>query len=117
MIAGRNDSALVEIVFTIANLVFGLPHQLIEHLVKGVRNGENVLSKKDLTPRERSTLLVLKHSPEPLSIRQLCEKTGYQSPQPFRASLRFLESERVITSSTDARGQEVYSLAQANEVS
>ena len=33
--------------------------------MKGVRNGENVMSKKDLTPRERSTLLVLKHSPEP----------------------------------------------------
>jgi predicted transcriptional regulator len=84
--------------------------------MKGVRNGENVLSKKDLTPRERSTLLVLKHSNEPLSIRQLCEKTGYQSPAPFRASLRFLEAEEVITSSMDAKGEEVYSLVPAKEV-
>ena len=84
--------------------------------MKGARNGENVMSKKDLTPRERSTLLVLKHSPEPLSIRQLCERTGYQSPQPFRASLRFLEAEKVITSSMDAKGEEVYSLVPAKEV-
>ena len=74
------------------------------------------MSKQDLTPRERSTLLVLKHSLEPLSIRQLCEKTGYQSPQPFRASLRFLEAERVITSLMDAKGEEVYSLVPAKEV-
>jgi predicted transcriptional regulator len=74
------------------------------------------MSKKDLTPRERSTVLVLKHSPEPLSIRQLCEKTGYQSPQSFRASLRFLEAEKVITSSMDAKGEEVNSLVPAKEV-
>ena len=74
------------------------------------------MSKKDLTPRERSTLLVLKHSPEPLSIRQLCERTGYESPQPFRASLRFLEAERVITSLMDVKGEEVYSLVPAKEV-
>ena len=84
--------------------------------MKGVRNGVNIMSKKDLTPRERSTLLVLKHSPEPLSIRQLCERTGYQSPQPFRASLRFLEAEKVITSSIDAKGEEMYSLVPAKEV-
>ena len=83
--------------------------------MKGAPNGESIVSKKDLTPRERSTLLVLKHSTEPLSIRQLCEKTGYQSLQPFRASLRFLEAEKVITSSIDAKGEEVYSLLPAKE--
>jgi hypothetical protein len=42
------------------------------------------MNKNDLTPRERGMLRALQHSAEPLSLRQLGEKTGYKSIQPFR---------------------------------
>jgi hypothetical protein len=65
---------------------------------------------KDLTPREKSMLLVLEHASKPLTIAQLCEATGFKSPQPFRASCRFLEAEKAIISSTTAKRETVYAI-------
>ena len=65
---------------------------------------------KDLTPREKSMLLVLEHASEPLTIAQLCKATGYSSAQPFRSSCHFLEAEKAILSKTNDEGELVYSI-------
>jgi len=62
----------------------------------------------DLTPREKSMLTALTHSPQPLTADQLCERTGYKAVQQFWASLQFLETEKAIKSNRNEKGEAVY---------
>ena len=68
------------------------------------------MSKSDLTPLERSTLLVLRHAEEPLTLEGIQIATGYKSAQPFRVSLRFLEAEKVIVATVNGKGEPVYAI-------
>jgi hypothetical protein len=63
---------------------------------------------KDLTPRERSMLVVLRHATEPLSLAEIQQQTGYKSEQPFRASLRYLAAAGVTTVTTADDGTALY---------
>ena len=63
-----------------------------------------------LTPRETSIVLILRHSPTPLTLEEICAESGYRYLQPFRASARFLEAEKQIISAVNARGQSVYAI-------
>ena len=65
---------------------------------------------KDLTALERSSLLVLEHATDYLTVEQLRAATGYKSIQSFRASLRFLEAEKVIVTKPNSKGEPTYAI-------
>ncbi len=64
--------------------------------------------KKDLTPRERLTILVLRQSARPLSLLEIMQATQFKSTQPFRVSLRYLVTTGELVETNDENGQAVY---------
>ncbi len=63
----------------------------------------------DLTPRERLMILALQNSPEPMTLLQLMQRTGFKSTQPFRVSLRYLVGTGDLKESVNGDGEAVYS--------
>jgi len=66
------------------------------------------MDRQSLTPRERMTILALKHANTSLSLNQLMHETGFKSAQAFKISLRFLVTAGILIESENASGEPVY---------
>ena len=66
------------------------------------------MDRQSLTPRERMTILAIKHANTSLSLNQLMHETGFKSAQAFKISLRFLVTAGILIESENASGEPVY---------
>ena len=66
------------------------------------------MDRQSLTPRERMTVMALRHTQEPLSLSQLMHETGFKSSQAFKTSLRFLATAGILVRSKNSTGEPVY---------
>jgi hypothetical protein len=69
------------------------------------------MERNSLTPRERMTVMLLKHTKKSLSVPQIMVETGYKSPQAFKSSLSLLVAAGILIQSVNAAGDPVYASA------